>query len=35
MKRTALPSTMRANVLVRAGELANETRPVPPRHPTR
>ena len=29
MKRTALPSTMRANVLVRAGELANETRPVP------
>lgn len=29
MKRTELPTTMRASVLVRAGELAVETRPVP------
>ncbi|MFJ6532988.1 NAD(P)-dependent alcohol dehydrogenase [Microbacterium sp. NPDC091662] len=29
MKRTELPTTMRASVLVRAGELTVETRPVP------
>ncbi|WP_258546595.1 alcohol dehydrogenase catalytic domain-containing protein, partial [Microbacterium sp. H6] len=29
MKRTELPTTMRASVLVRAGELTIETRPVP------
>ncbi|MFF1539495.1 NAD(P)-dependent alcohol dehydrogenase [Microbacterium sp. NPDC058269] len=29
MKRTDLPTTMRASVLVRAGELTVETRPVP------
>ncbi|MEU4016983.1 NAD(P)-dependent alcohol dehydrogenase [Microbacterium sp. NPDC028030] len=29
MKRTELPATMRASVLVRAGELTVETRPVP------